>query len=136
MAYEEKLPADIEAAAVGGLGFMATINSTKAGFEDRNIEWERIRGRWNLRSALLRWKKNPAQMRSDAKDIQTLHVVCQGVAFGFRYHDHFNNQIGDPSDPTNDNQEIGVGDDSRKIFQIYSRFQGATLFYACTHLSR
>jgi uncharacterized protein (TIGR02217 family) len=127
--HEHRLPVDIERRATGGLGFLTTINALASGFEKRNIEWSRIRGEWNLLPAVLRWRNDPAVLRSTIEAIVNLHVIQEGRAHGFRYRDWLNYLIGDPDDPTTDNQEIGTADGIQDTFQAFKRYSFGAVTY-------
>ena len=126
---DERLPTDIEALVDGGYGFENSIQAGAGGFEDRNIEWAQARWEGDLRPVLMRWKKNPAALRTDVETLQAFHFNMFGSANTFRWRDPIFNAIGDVADAESDFQSIGTGDDVEKEFPVFRRWDLASHFY-------
>lgn len=117
---EQRLPEDVERGAVGGPGFKTTVITLSSGFEKRNIDWERTRGRWDIGYGLTR--------RSQLEEVINHFYVMNGRANGFRFKDWSDFQIGDTDDDST-RQDIGLGDDSTTEFQVYKRYSVGPFSY-------
>ncbi|NUB24707.1 DUF2460 domain-containing protein [Azospirillum brasilense] len=100
--HNVRFPDRISYGASGGPTFSTSIVVTASGREQRNQNWESARLRWDVSHAL----------RSD-EDIKTLIAFFRarrGKANSFRFKDW--------SDFESENEPIGVGDGSNKVFQL------------------
>ena len=127
--YDHRLPIDIERMAVGGPGFRTNVVAALSGFEQRNIDWSKIRGSWDLAGRFMRFEETTPAVTTDLQTVRDLFVVQQGRAHGFRFMDYLDFEIGDYSDPTNDNQSIGTGDAAETVFQIFKRYTFGAINY-------
>lgn len=127
--YEHRLPLDISRMVSGGLGFRTLVNESDSGIESRIIKFSRIRGRWDLASRLARQVEANASIRTDIETIRNLHAVQEGRAHGFRFQHFGDHTIGDPDDPTNDNQFLANGDDATTQFQVFKRYTFGSVNY-------
>jgi uncharacterized protein (TIGR02217 family) len=126
MAYHDvQLPTDIERGAVGGPMFKTTVVPMASGFEQRNIDWSQVRGEWDASYGLMN-KSDPDQGYTR---IIEFFYARQGRAHSFPFKDWSDYEIGDFSDPTADNQIIGLGDDLTTTFQIFKRYSSGGINY-------
>jgi uncharacterized protein (TIGR02217 family) len=78
--HEVQLPPTISRGARGGAsGHKTTIVVSGSGFEQRNIDWAKARGSWNLAYGI--------KTRDDWESIQAFHFARRGRAHGFRFKD-------------------------------------------------
>lgn len=80
---ETRFPDKIAALAqgpIGGPGFMTEIVRSKNGFEQRNVNWSREAGQWNVGTGLKR--------RTDFETVQAFFYAGMGAAYGFRFKDY------------------------------------------------
>lgn len=118
--HNVRLPDTVERGATGGPAFNTTILVLSSGYEQRNQNWERSRGRWEIAYG------------PDAATQQTIlafFYARRGRAFGFRFKDWSDYQILGP-------QEIGTGDDTTTQFQVFKRYTdtGGTFDRSVTRL--
>ena len=118
--HEVRLPDNIERGAQGGPGFRTNVKILASGAEQRNIEWERARSRWDIGYGI--------QTREDFDDIIDFFYAREGRAHGFRFKDWTDFQIGDPDVPTV--QVIGTGDDAQTVFNVEKRYTSGSTTYA------
>lgn len=117
--HDTRLDVDVEKGAVGGPGFKTLVMELSSGYEKRNIDWERSRGRWDLSYGM--------DTKSNQEAVLAFFYARYGKAYGFRFKDWTDFQIGVSS--TDTPQEIGTGDASVKKFQMYRRYvDGAYTF--------
>jgi len=112
--HEVRLPVDIEVGAVGGPQFNTTILELYSGYEQRNINWEKVRGRWDLSYAV--------RGMDDMDDLIAFFYARQGRAYGFRFKDWTDYEIASI-------QAIGTGDGSTTAFQAYKRYSSGGHYY-------
>ncbi len=107
MAFHEiRFPDDIAYGASGGPEFATTIVTMASGFEQRNINWQAARGRWDVASGL----KNQTQLDT----LLAFFRGRKGRAHGFRFKDW--------SDFRATGQLIGTGDGTNKTFQLVKNY--------------
>lgn len=106
---ETQFPADISYGSKGGSGFNTTIFETTSGFEQRNINWSKSKGKWDVSYGI----KNRAQM----DDVIQMFMACQGKAVAFRFKDWADYYVA--------NQEIGIGDGTTAAFFIVKVYADA-----------
>jgi uncharacterized protein (TIGR02217 family) len=107
MAFHEiRFPDDIAYGASGGPEFATTIVTMASGFEQRNINWQAARGRWDVASGL----KKQAQLDT----LLAFFRGRKGRAHGFRFKDW--------SDFRATGQLIGTGDGTNKTFQLVKNY--------------
>ncbi len=100
--HEVQFPPKIAYGATGGPEFNTSIATTFGGFEQRNINWQKSRGRWDVSTGL----KNQADM--DA--LQAFFRARFGKAYGFRFKDW--------ADYVAVGQNIGTGNGTQTTFQL------------------
>lgn len=125
--HEVRLPDDVERGATGGPGFKTRILELESGFEQRNIDWSQSRGRWDISYGLMQMEDDILETHVHA--VRDFFFARQGRAFGFRFKDWSDFEIGDYTNPTADNQAIGIGDDATTIFQIFKRYTSGSINY-------
>lgn len=117
---EERLPEDIERGATGGPRFKTSIVTLSSGFEKRNVEWSKVRGRWDIAYGLT--------SLDQISDVVNMFYVAQGRARGFRFKDWSDFQIGKQNEPST-RQSIGTGDGSKTVFDVYKRYSIGFMVY-------
>lgn len=100
--HEVRFPDDIAYGATGGPEFATTVVSMASGFEQRNINWQSARGRWDVASGL----KNQTQLDI----LLAFFRGRKGRAHGFRFKDW--------TDYRATAQPIGTGDGTNRFFQL------------------
>lgn len=116
MFHDHRLPLNFMRGAEGGLGFKTTKLESDAGLDQRNIEWSQCRGEWDLRGHFM-WIDDPVTFSNDVRELRNFFTPKEGMAHTFRVRDEVDYNLGDWQDPTNDNENIGVGDASQTEFQ-------------------
>lgn len=134
--YEHRLPTDIERRTLGGPQFSTSVLFTESGFEKRNINWSKIRGRWDISSALMYENKPSGETRTDVEAIRSLFAAQEGRAHGFRFKDFGDFNIGDFANPTTDNQSIGTGDTVETVFQVFKTYTFGAITYDRNPITR
>lgn len=128
---EDRFPLDIAWGAVGGPEWFTVVATTSSGFEQRNVNWENARGRWNVAHEL----KTHAQL--DA--LIAFFRACRGKAVGFRFRDWTdystdmpntvgsNAQLADPDglppDGTMTPVQFGTASGVLTEYQLYKPYQ-------------
>lgn len=77
--HEVQLPPGISRGAVGGPGHKTTIVATDAGFEQRNADWAKARGQWDIGYSI--------KTKADMAVIKAFHYARRGRLHGFRFKD-------------------------------------------------
>jgi len=113
---EARFPDDISWGSVGGSQFRTTIVESAGGYEQRNIDWEGRRGKWNVAHGA----KTAVQMD---RLIEWFHAM-RGRAHGFRFRDH--------RDYTAESEWIGDGDGVETDFQLIKTYTIETESYVHT----
>lgn len=115
--HDVRLPTDIERGAQGGPGFKTTVLSLSSGYEKRNIDWERTRGKWDISYGL--------DSKANQEAVLAFFYARQGRAHSFRFKDWTDFEIGESGSP----QEIATADGMQTQFQIVRRYtSGAYTF--------
>jgi uncharacterized protein (TIGR02217 family) len=125
--HDVRLPDDIEKGASGGPGFKTTVTPLTSGHEQRNIDWDKARGRWDIGYGLM--KQDDVTLQATVDIILAFFYTREGKAHGFRFKDWSDFRIGTFSTPTTDNQSIGTGDDSQTTFQVFKRYSSGGIDY-------
>ncbi len=100
--HEVQFPPKIAYGASGGPEFNTSVSTTFGGFEQRNVNWQKARGRWDVSTGI----KNKADM--DA--VIAFFRARFGKAYGFRFKDWADYQaVG---------QNIGTGNGTLTAFQL------------------
>lgn len=105
--HNVRLPVDVERGAQGGPGFKTTVIELSSGFEKRNIDWERSRGKWDVGYGF-----------DDKEDLvaplTAFFYARRGKAYGFRFKDWSDFEIA--------RQTIGTGDAVTVAYQVFKRY--------------
>ena len=104
--HEVQFPVDISYGASGGPEYSTDIVTVGSGYEQRNINWEQSRGRWNVAQGV----KTKTQM--DA--LIAFFRARMGKAYGFRFKDW--------TDYKSSGQLIGIGDGYQDEFQLIKTY--------------
>ncbi len=104
--HEVQFPVDISYGASGGPEYSTDIVTVGSGYEQRNINWEQSRGRWNVAQGV----KTKTQM--DA--LIAFFRARMGKAYGFRFKDW--------TDYKSSGQLIGTGDGYQDEFQLIKTY--------------
>jgi len=115
-----QLPTSVERGATGGPRFNTTVITLSSGFEKRNINWEKVRGAWDIGYGI--------QKKEDFSVVLDFFYARQGKANSFRFKDWSDFQIGDTTDDTS-RQSIGTGDGSDTTFQIIKKYISGSITY-------
>lgn len=118
MFVEAEFPKTIAAKAMGGPAFNTTVNEGFSGFEQRNQNWQTVRGEWNitLNTPSSAFVANP---QTFIDQLTAFFLIVGGKANGFRLKDHkdFTNGSGA--------QFVAVGDGNTSIFQLLKAYTSA-----------
>jgi len=115
-----RLPEEVEKGVQGGPGFKTNVSTLVSGHEKRNIDWSRARGEWDAAYGI--------QYKEDMEAVLELFYSSFGMAFGFRYKDWSDFEVGD--DATDTPQALlPVGDGIETEFQSIKRYQFGAFFY-------
>jgi uncharacterized protein (TIGR02217 family) len=118
--HEVRLPEDIERGATGGPMFKTTVLQLDSGLEQRNIDWSQPKHSWDISYGLMSLKDN--DLETYVEVVRDFFYARRGRAYGFRFKDWSDFEIGDWEHPTTTNQAIGLGDDVTTVFQVYKRY--------------
>ena len=111
MFVDTRLPTDIERGAVGGPRFSTTVLQLASGFEQRNQNWSRALGRWDIGYAI--------RSRSDLAPVIRFFYAMHGRAKSFRFRDWLDYQA-------LTQEPIGRGDGSKTEFQLIKTYTAGT----------
>lgn len=100
--HEVQFPPKIAYGASGGAEFNTSITTTFSGFEQRNVNWQKARGRWDVSTGL--------KSKADMDALQAFFRARFGKAYGFRFKDW--------SDYQAVGQTLGTGNGSLTAFQL------------------
>lgn len=104
--HEVLFPADISYGSAGGPKFKTTIFTADSGYEQRNVDWQKVRCEYNASQAI----KTVEQMTQ----LTQFFMARFGRAYGFRFKDWNDFQLS--------NQTIGAGDGTTTVFQIVKTY--------------
>jgi len=117
-----RLSVTVERGATGGPGFRTSVLTLSSGFERRNKEWARARGRWNVSYGIT--------TQANLQDVISAFYVVGGRGDGFRFKDWSDFQIGDTiSGDATTKQAIGTGNGVIASFQVFKRYPVASRFF-------
>jgi uncharacterized protein (TIGR02217 family) len=130
--HDVQLPTDVERGAQGGPQFHTSILVLASGLEKRNIDWSRQLCTFDISYGI--------QTKADASEVLEFFYARMGRAYGFRFRDWADYEIGKLSTiggTSEDPQDLpGLADSSnatngvRTIFQIYKTYtSGNYSFY-------
>lgn len=104
--HEVQFPPKIAYGASGGPMFNTSITTTFGGFEQRNVNWQKARGRWDISTGI----KN----KTDMDAVIAFFRARFGKAYGFRFKDW--------SDYQGVGQQIGTGNGTLTVFQLVKNY--------------
>lgn len=107
-----RLPEEVERGAVGGPRFQTSITVLATGAEQRNVDWERQRGKWELTYGI--------QSKTDFMDVVKFFYARQGKARGFRFKDWTDFQA--------TAEAIGTGDGVATTFQLRKNYTSVVTY--------
>jgi uncharacterized protein (TIGR02217 family) len=116
--HNVRLPDTIERGATGGGNFKTTIIDLGNGLEKRNISWSQFKPRYDISYGILE--------AEDFYDVRDFFYARQGSAYSFAFKDFSDYQI--PDDLLTI-EPIGVGDTTKKIFQITKSYTSGPATY-------
>ena len=105
--HDVRFPPEIAYGASGGPAYQTAVVTTFAGFERRNIDWSRPRGRWNVGTGI--------RKRDHVAEVIAFFRARFGRAYGFRFRDWSDYEAAEP-------QLLGVGDGTRTAFQLVKHY--------------
>lgn len=114
--HNVRLPEDIERGAQGGPQFMTNVFTLSSGYEKRNIDWERSRGRWDISYGM--------DTKANHEEVLAFFYARRGRAYGFRFKDWTDYQVG-----RTEKQQIAVGNNAQTKFQIVRRYTDGTFTF-------
>jgi len=103
---EVRLPIEVEKGARGGPGFSTSILTLRSGYEQRNQNWSRSRGRWDVSFGI--------DVMSQLETVVAFFYARRGRLNGFRFRDWSDYQL--------TASEIGLGDAAETDFQAVRRY--------------
>lgn len=103
---EIRLPEDIERGASGGPMFNTTVNEQQSGIEQRNQNWVQPLRKWSFSFGM--------DYREKYTEILNFFTTVRGRAYGFRFRDW--------SDFELDNEFIGVGDGTTRVYNLIKSY--------------
>lgn len=115
--HDVRLPDDIERGARGGPGFNTTVLTLGSGYERRNVNWERVRGNWDLSYGL--------RTKADAEATLAFFYARLGRACGFRFKDWTDYELGSTGSP----QAIATGGGGVTKFQLVRKYSSGGYTY-------
>lgn len=113
---EQQFPSDISYGSKGGSGFSTSVFETTSGYEQRNINWSKSRGEWDISYGV--------RDKGDMDAVVNFFMAMQGKAYAFRFKDWADYQI--------TNQQIGTGDGTTLAFQLVKVYGVGTQTYVRT----
>lgn len=117
--HDVQLSEEIERGAQGGPEFRTTVLELSSGFEQRNINWSRTRGSWDISYGL--------DKKSNQEQVLAFFYARQGKAHTFRFKDWTDFEIGTTTPEVV--QEIAVGDAVEDRFQIIRRYSSGGFIF-------
>lgn len=111
--HEVQFPPKIAYGATGGPMFNTSITTTQGGFEQRNINWLKSLGRWDVSTGI----KN----KGDMDAVIAFFRARFGKAYGFRFKDWSDFQVV--------GQNIGTGNGSQTAFQLTKTYTSGSNSY-------
>lgn len=112
--HEVQFPPKVAYGASGGAEFNTSIATTFAGFEQRNVNWQKARGRWDVSTGL--------KTKADMDVVQAFFRARFGKAYGFRFKDW--------SDYQALGQTLGTGNGIQTAFQLAKNYTSGAYSYS------
>ncbi|MFW8566146.1 phage distal tail protein, Rcc01695 family [Orrella sp. 11846] len=100
-----RLSERVSLGAAGGPGFKTSITETVSGDEYRNINWSKVRGRWNV---------GFQRAHAENEEVIRFFYAMNGRGYGFRFKDWSDYKC---------DSVIGYGDDETRTFQASKTYQ-------------
>lgn len=110
--HEVRLPEEIEIGAQGGPAFNTSIISLSSGFEQRNINWEQARLKWDIGYGVMGKDGLVDEISMDR--LIAFFYAREGRAHGFRFKDWTDFELV--------RSVIGLTDGANASFQIIKRY--------------
>lgn len=117
-----QLPEDIERGVIGGPRFKTTVFTLESGLEQRNVDWVAPRRNWDAGYGLLRKFEDGVPFDTDLDLLINLFHTMEGKAHSFMFKDFSDFEIGYELGTQITAQQIGLGDDTTKLFQIFKQY--------------
>ncbi len=111
--HNVRLPVEIERGAQGGPMFDTTVLELSSGHEQRNINWQQTRAKYNISYGISHKEELEAVIR--------FFYARWGRAYGFRFKDWADYEV-----PI---QVLALGDGVTKSFQAFKRYTDGTYTY-------
>jgi uncharacterized protein (TIGR02217 family) len=112
--HEVQFPPKIAYGASGGPQFNTSIVTTQGGFEQRNVNWQKSRGRWDISTGI--------KVKADMDAAIAFFRARFGKAYGFRFKDW--------SDYQAVGQVIGTGNGVLTAFQLTKLYTSGSNSYS------
>ncbi len=123
--HEVQFPPAISFGSTGGPGFTTTVAEAASGWEQRNIEWQQARARYDVGTGL--------KSESDLAALIAFFRARYGRAYGFRFKDWTDYLSCAPdATPGATDQAIGAGDGSTVAFQLVKTYASGGETFART----
>jgi uncharacterized protein (TIGR02217 family) len=111
--HEVQFPHNFALGARGGPSFNTAVSITSSGFEGRNVNWSRDRGKWNV--------GHVPRERAEMDILIAFFRARYGRAYGFRMRDKIDYQITGAT--------IGIGDNAVLAFQLVKQYSSGGFTY-------
>ncbi len=112
--HEVQFPPKVAYGASGGAEFNTSITTTFSGFEQRNVNWQKARGRWDVSTGI--------KTKTDMDILQAFFRARFGKAYGFRFKDW--------SDYQALGQTLGTGNGAQTAFQLTKAYTSGAYSYS------
>ena len=112
--HEVQFPPKVAYGASGGAEFNTSITTTFSGFEQRNVNWQKARGRWDVSTGI--------KTKTDMDILQAFFRARFGKAYGFRFKDW--------SDYQAVGQTLGTGNGTQTVFQLTKAYTSGAYSYS------
>lgn len=112
-----RLNVNVEKGALGGPRFQTTVLTGYSGIEQRNIDWSKRRGEWNISWGI--------QTKADFASIVAMFHACYGRAYSFRFKDWADFESGGYV-------SIGTGTGALTTFQLVKPYSNGVRTYSRT----
>jgi uncharacterized protein (TIGR02217 family) len=112
--HEVQFPPKVAYGASGGAEFNTSITTTFSGFEQRNVNWQKARGRWDVSTGI--------KTKIDMDILQAFFRARFGKAYGFRFKDW--------SDYQAVGQTLGTGNGTQTVFQLMKAYTSGAYSYS------
>lgn len=110
--HDVRLPDQIERGSTGGPRFKTTVVTLGSGYEFRNGDWERTRGKWDAGYGI--------QNTDDLFDVIEFFYAREGKLNGFRFKDWTDFKL---------DNNIATGDNSTTAFQLLKLYESGSIQY-------